>query len=163
VHLIRALRGIGDMDEEGTRVQRCWTEPVISALTDARAAVAKARADGATALDGKLPDTLRARYDTAVAWGIATNAHRDWPSGRHPGYTLARRLQARAAQVWRFAADFAVPFTNDRASHCTSWGRCAVFAGVRWLGWPADVILAWGGDIFAGSRAAGDAVRVAAA
>src|SRR6266568_3802573 len=23
-HLIRALRGIGDLDEEGTRVQRCW-------------------------------------------------------------------------------------------------------------------------------------------
>jgi hypothetical protein len=162
-HLIRALRGIGDMDEEGTRVQRCWTEPVISALTDARAAVAKARADGASALDGKVLDALRDRYDDAVAWGIATNAHRDWLSGRHPGYTLARRLQARAAQIWRFAADFAVPFTNDRASHCTSWGCCAVFVGVRWLGWLADVILAWGGDIFACSRAAGDAVGVAAA
>ena len=88
-HLIRSLRGIGDMDDEGTRVQRCWTEPVISALTDARAAVAKARASGDAALDGKLPDVLRARYDDAVAWGIATNAHRDWPGGRafrlHPG------------------------------------------------------------------------------
>jgi len=115
-HLIRSLRGIGDLDEPGTRVQRCWTEPVISALTDARAAVAKeARAGGATALDGKVLHALRDRYDTAVAWGIATNAHRDWPSGRHPGYTLARRLQARATQVWRFAADFAVPFTNNPA------------------------------------------------
>ena len=92
-HLIRALRGIGDMDEEGTRVQRCWTEPVISALTDAKAAVAKARAGGVTALDGTLLDALRARYDDAVAWGIATNAHRDWPSGRHPGYTLARTVE----------------------------------------------------------------------
>src|ERR1700722_2124955 len=114
-HLIRSLRGIGDMDAEGTRVQRCWTEPAISALTDARAAVAKARDGGATALDGKLLDALRARYDDAVAWGITTNAHRDWPSGRHPGYTLARRLQTRAAQVWRFTADFAVPFTNNPA------------------------------------------------
>jgi transposase len=114
-HLIGSLRGIGDLDAEGTRVQRCWTEPVISALTDARAAVAKARADGATALDGTLPGTLRARYDDAVAWGIATNAHRDWPSGRHPGYTLARRLQTRAPQVWRFTADFAVPFTSNPA------------------------------------------------
>jgi hypothetical protein len=162
VHLIRSLRGIGDLDAEGTRVQRCWTEPAISALTDARAAVTKARTDGDTALDGTLLDGLRARYDDAVAWGIATNAHRDWPTGRHPGYTLARRLQTRAAQIWRFTADFAVPFTNDRASHCTSWGRCAVFAWVRWLGWLADVILALGSDIFAGSRAAGDAVRVAA-
>ncbi|MFC4117045.1 hypothetical protein [Nonomuraea zeae] len=32
-------------------------------------------------------DALRARYDQAVAWGIATNTHRDWPTGRHPGYT----------------------------------------------------------------------------
>jgi len=149
-HLIRSLRGIGDMDAEGTRVQRCWTEPVISALTDARAAVARARADGATALDGKLPGTLRARYDDAVAWGIATNAHRDWPSGRHPGYTLARRLQTRAAQVWRFAADFAVPFTNDLASHCTSWVRSAVSGFSRWSGRVAGVVLsiACGTDIF---------------
>jgi transposase len=64
---------------------------------------------------GTLLDALRARYDDAVTWGIATNAHRDWPSGRHPGYTLARRLQTRAAQVWRFTADFAVPFTNNPA------------------------------------------------
>lgn len=113
--LIRALRGLGDMDQHGTRVQRCWTEPVISALTDAKAAVAKARADGATALDGNLPGALRARYDTAVAGGIATSARPDWPSGRHPGHTLARRLQTRAAQVRRFTADFAVPFTNNPA------------------------------------------------
>jgi transposase len=114
-HLIRSLRGIGDMDAEGTRVRRCWTEPAISALTDARAAVAKARAGGVTALDGTVLDALRARDDAAVAWGIATNAHRDWPSGRHPGYILARRLQTRAAQVWRFAADFAVPFNGNPA------------------------------------------------
>ena len=138
------------MDEHGTRVQRCWTEPVISALTDARAAVAKARADGDTALDGKLLGALRARYDAAVAWGIATNAHRDWPSGRHPGYTLAWRLQIRAAQVWRFTADFAVPFTNDLASHCTSWVRSAVSGFSRWSGRVAGVVLsiACGTDIF---------------
>ncbi|MEU8252361.1 IS66 family transposase [Nonomuraea sp. NPDC048916] len=112
-HLLRSLRGIGELDPDGSRVQRCWTEPVMSALTDAKAAIAKARADGATALDPDLLDGLRARYDQAVAWGIATNTHRDWPSGRHPGYTLARRLQTRAAQVWRFSVDFAVPFTNN--------------------------------------------------
>ena len=92
----------------------------------------EARAGGATALDGKVLHALRDRYDTAVAWGIATNAHRDWPSGRHPGYTLARRLQTRAAQIWRFTADFAVPFTNERASYCTSWVRSAVSRFLRW-------------------------------
>ena len=150
LHLIRSLRGIGEMDEHGTRVQRCWTEPAIRALTDAKAAVAKARAGGVTALDGELLDALRARYDDAVAWGIATNAHRDWPSGRHPGYTLARRLQTRAAQVWRFTADFTVPFANDLASHCTSWVRSAVSGFSRWSGRVAGVLLsiACGTDIF---------------
>ncbi|GAA0967936.1 hypothetical protein GCM10009555_012480 [Acrocarpospora macrocephala] len=114
-HLLRSLRGIGELDPDGSRVQRYWTEPVMSALTDAKAAVAKARADGATALDGQVLDALRARYDDAVAWGIAPNACRDWPTGRHPGYTLAKRLHARAAQVWRFTVDFAVPFTNNPA------------------------------------------------
>jgi transposase len=114
-HLLRSLRGIGELDGEGSRVQRCWTEPVMSALTDAKAAIAKARAEGATSLEAQVLDGLRARYDQAVAWGIATNAHRDWPNGRHPGYTLAKRLQARATRVWRFTVDFAVPFTNNPA------------------------------------------------
>ncbi|GAA0969565.1 hypothetical protein GCM10009555_016920 [Acrocarpospora macrocephala] len=112
-HLLRSLRGIGELDADGSRVQRCWTEPVMSALTDAKAAVAKARADGFSVVDAEVLDGLRARYDEAVAWGIATNAHRDWPNGRHPGYILARRPQTRATQVWRFTVDFAVPFTNN--------------------------------------------------
>ena len=112
---------------------------------------------------GLLTD-LRERYDSAVHWGEITNRLRDWDDGKnHPGYVLARRLKAKADQIWLFTRNFAVPWTNDRASHCTSWGRCAVFVGVRWLGWLADVILAWGGDIFACSRAAGDAVGVASA
>jgi hypothetical protein len=76
--------------------------------------VAKARADGVTALDGKLLDALRARYDDAVAWGIATNAHRDWPSGRHPGYTLARRLQTRTARVWRSTPSISIARPRKR-------------------------------------------------
>jgi hypothetical protein len=112
-HLLRGLRGIGELDPDGERVQRCWTEPAAQALLDAKAAVAKAQADGATALDPDLLADLRARYDTAVAWGIVTNRDRDWPAGRHPGHILAQRLQTRASQVWRFTVDFAVPFTNN--------------------------------------------------
>ena len=48
-------------------------------------------------------------------WGILTNRLRDWPSGRHPGYTLAKRLRDRAAQVWRFTVDFAAPATFNPA------------------------------------------------
>jgi transposase len=112
-HLLRALRGIGELDTDPYRIQRAWTEPAAQALLDAKAAVAKARADAATALAPDLLAALRARYDQAVAWGILTNRDRDWPSGRHPGYLLAARLQTRAAQIWRFTIDFAVPFTNN--------------------------------------------------
>jgi transposase len=112
-HLLRSLRGIGELDTDGSRVQRCWTEAVRSALTDAKAAVAKTRAEGGTAVDAEILHGLRTRYDQAVAWGIMTNQHRDWPTGRHPGHTLATRLQTRAQQVWRFTVDFAVPFTNN--------------------------------------------------
>jgi len=111
-HLLRALRGIGELDVEPYSFQRCWTEPATAALLDAKAAVDKAKAAGLTSLDPDLLADLRERYDKAVEWGILTNRHRDWPSGRHPGHTLATRLQTRAAQVWRFTVDFAVPFTN---------------------------------------------------
>jgi transposase len=66
--------------------------------------------------------------------------------------------------VLNAAAVLLACYGNDLASHCTSWGHCAVFRSwVGRLGGLADVILACGGDIFGGSRAAGDAVRVAAA
>jgi len=77
--------------------------------------VDKARTAGAIAVDPDVLAGLRTRYDQAVAWGIATHQHRDWPTGRHPGHTLATRLPARAKQVWRFTVDFAVPFTNNPA------------------------------------------------
>ena len=112
-HLIRSLRGIGELDVEPYSEQRRWTEPAAQALLDAKAAVAKAKAAGHTAVDPDLLADLRDRYDQAVSWGILTNRCRDWPSGPHPGYTLAKRLQTRAGQVWRFTADFAVPFTNN--------------------------------------------------
>lgn len=114
-HLIRSLRGIGELDVDPQKVQRCWTEPVQAVLLEAKGAAAAARAAGADALDEALLADLRTRYDQAVAWGIATNRHRDWPSGRHPGYTLASRLQTKAAQVWRFTVDLTVPFTNNPA------------------------------------------------
>jgi transposase len=112
-HLIRSLLGIGELDTDTYRIQRCWTEPATQALLDAKAAVAKARADGDGALDPDLLADLRERYDQAITWGILTNRDRDWRTGRHPGHTLAQRLQTRAAQVWRFTMDFAVPFTNN--------------------------------------------------
>ena len=112
-HLLRSLRGIGELDTDPYRIQRTWTEPAAQALLDAKATVDKARSAGVIACDPEVLARLRARYDQAVAWGVMTNQHRDWPTGRHPGHTLAARLQTRAQQVWRFTVDFAVPFTNN--------------------------------------------------
>lgn len=48
-----------------------------------------------------------------MAWGIITNRHRDWPKGSHPGYNLATRLHDKASQVWLFARNFKIPWTNN--------------------------------------------------
>jgi hypothetical protein len=159
-HIIRRCRAVAKL---GPGSLQSWAADVIDILREAHQAVDEALARGDPALDAELLAKLRQRYDEAVAFGITHNRHRDWHDGNHPGFVLGSWLRDYKEQVWLFAREFAVDWTNDRASHCTSWGRCAVFVGVRRLGWLADVILAWGGDIFAGSRAAGDAVRVAAA
>ena len=160
-HVIRRCRAVTKLGPGG--VQN-WAGDIIAILRDAHQAVEAARARGDTALDQQILDDLRERYDNAVASGIIHNRLRDWDDGgNHPGYALGTWLRDYKEQVFLFTRVFAVSWTNDRASHCTSWGRCAVFVGVRWLGWLADVILTWGGDIFACSRAAGDAVGVAAA
>jgi len=82
-------------------------------LCEAAAAVTAAQAEGRDQLDPQLLADLRRRYDEAVEWGITTNRHRDWPTGNHPGYTLATRLRDKAAQVWTFTRNLAVPWTNN--------------------------------------------------
>ncbi len=114
-HILRALQGIAGLDADGENIQGCWADEVKAVLLEATAAVDAARTAGNDRLDAGLLAGLRARYDQALAWGAATNRHRDWHTGRHPGYTLARRLQARACQVWRFTIGFSVPFTNNPA------------------------------------------------
>jgi transposase len=114
-HLHRALTGIAALDGPGENVQGCWAKEVKQVLIEAKQAVDAARAGGQTELAPDLLAGLRTRYDKAVRWGVATNRHRPWPTGRHPGYRLAHRLQARVEQVWRFTGDLAVPFTNNAA------------------------------------------------
>ena len=159
-HVIRRCRAVTKLGPGGLQ---SWAGDIITILREAHSAVDEARARGSTALDPQVLEDLRERYDQAIRTGIIHNRLRGWHEGNHPGYALGCRLRDYKEQVFLFTRDFAVDWTNDLASHCTSWGRCAVFGGVRWLGWLADVILAWGGVIFGGARAAGDAVRVAAA
>ena len=78
------------------------------------------------------------------------NRLRDWDTGNHPGYALGCWLRDYKEQVFLFTRDFAVDWTNDLASHCTSWVRSAVSGLSRWSGRVAGVLfsMACGTDIF---------------
>jgi hypothetical protein len=77
------------------------------------AAVEDARARGSTVLDQQVLDDLRERYDTAVTSGMIHNRLRDWDTGNHPGYALARWLRDYKEQVFLFTRDFGVDWTNN--------------------------------------------------
>ena len=110
-HIIRHRKGVLELHPDWQK----WAGTVITVLRDAAKAIDDARAAGADHLDPQLLTELRQRYDKAVAWGVSTNRHRDWHKGNHPGYTLAQRLKDKAEQIWLFARNFAVPWTNNAA------------------------------------------------
>ncbi len=109
-HVIRRCRAVAKL---GPGSLQSWTGEVQAALREAHDAVQAAKAAGRTAIDPDLLADLRARYDQAVAFGIAHNQHRDWHEGNHPGYTLARWLAAYADQVWLHTTAFEVDWTNN--------------------------------------------------
>lgn len=108
-HLIRHCKGVLELHPDWQK----WADTVIQVLQDAAKAVDEARAAGADQLDAQLLAELRQRYDKAVEWGITTNRHRDWHKGNHPGFTLAQRLKDKAEQIWLFAKNFKIPWTNN--------------------------------------------------
>ena len=108
-HLFRHLQGVLELHP----TRQAWAGTVRDVLRQAHNAVEAARAAGADQLDPVLLAELRARYDKAVAWGQTTNRLRDWHTGNHPGYTLAKRLTDKADQVWLFTTVFSVPWTNN--------------------------------------------------
>jgi hypothetical protein len=146
-HVIRRCRAVAGL---GPGSLQSWAEDIIAVLAEAHRAVEDARARGDTALDPKALDDLRERYDKAAAHGIIHNRLRDWASGNHPGYALGCWLRDYKEQVFLFTRDFNVDWTNDLASHCTSWVRSAVSGFSRWSGRVAGVLLsiACGTDIF---------------
>jgi len=119
-HIIRRCRAVIKLGPGGLQ---SWAGDIIAILREAHQAVEDARARGSTALGADLLDKLRERYDDAVAFGITHNRLRDWDTGNHPGYALGCWLRGYKEQVFLFTRDFNVSWTNDLASHCTSWGR----------------------------------------
>jgi transposase len=108
-HLVRHCTGVLELHPQW----QAWAGQVRDILREAAAAVHAASNDGKDQLDPALLAGLRARYDDQVAWGITTNRLRDWHKGHHPGYNLAKRLQDKAEQVWLFAGNFKIPWTNN--------------------------------------------------
>ena len=108
-HVIRHCKGVLELHPNWQK----WAGEVITVLRDTAAAVEQAKIAGAEQLDPELLANLQARYDKAVDWGITTNRHRDWHKGNHPGYNLATRLKVKAEQVWLFARNFTIPWTNN--------------------------------------------------
>lgn len=72
-HLFRHVQSVLDLHP----AQQAWAETVREVLREAHTAVDTAAAAGEDHLDPALLAGLRARYDTAVAWGQNTNRHRD--------------------------------------------------------------------------------------
>jgi transposase len=109
-HVIRRCRAVTKL---GPGSLQNWAADVITVLRDAHAAVEESRARGDTALDQQVLDGLLERYDTAAAFGRTHNRLRDWDTGNHPGYALARWLEQYREQVFLFTRSFAVSWTNN--------------------------------------------------
>lgn len=109
-HIIRRCRAVQKLGPGGVQD---WAGDIITVLRDAHRAVQDARARGSTALAPQVLDDLRERYATAIASGRIHNRLRDWDTGNHPGYTLARWLGDYTEQVFLFTRDFAVDWTNN--------------------------------------------------
>ncbi|MDT3446311.1 transposase, partial [Pseudofrankia sp. BMG5.37] len=111
-HLIRSLRAVLALAPGAQK----WAGRLIDLLREAGALVVAARADGRTRLDQKTIDELRTRYDRDVRVGELANMSRPWKDDRnHPGLVLARRLAAKADQVWLFTTDLKIPWVNNPA------------------------------------------------
>jgi transposase len=109
-HVIRRCRAVTKL---GPGSLQSWAADVITILRDTHAAVGQARARGDTALDQQVFDDLLERYDTAAAFGRTHNRLRDWDTGNHPGYALGCWLEQYREQVFLFARNFAVSWTNN--------------------------------------------------
>jgi transposase len=108
-HLIRDLQAVLDLHND----HQAWAGRTQQILREANRAVTDAKSRGETSLDPGLLAGLQERFNHEIAWGIATNRHRDWHKGNHPGYILAKRLHDKTDQVWLWCRNFDVPWTNN--------------------------------------------------
>ena len=127
-HLIRELVA-ADEAHPGQK----WPTQARDALLKLNTCAHRARAAGLSQIPPEIAEFYLTLFNQAVAVGLSLHPR---AAGREQSKTrnLLERLRDRAAQVLRFAHDPAVPFTNELASHCTSWMRSVGSALSRWLG-----------------------------
>ena len=111
-HHLRELTAIGVVWDQG------WANDLAALLVDAKTAVEAARAQGRDRLDDTTLHSIRVRYGTLIAKGIAANP--EPASGKRHGYekkahNLLLRLDHQRADVLRFCSDFRAPFDNNQA------------------------------------------------
>jgi transposase len=144
-HLLRDLRTISDADPVG----QLWTLAMASTMLDANQAAHDARTAGADRLDPGVLKRIRNHYHGSIAKGSIDNHGKP---GALPteARTLIRRFIRYEDMILRFATDLSAPFSNDLASHCTSWVRSVVRVRFWWSGRVAEVVasVAYGTDSF---------------
>jgi transposase len=118
-HHLRELKALAEIDGEA------WAAVMSRFLCDTNAEVERAVEQGADCLPAGTLDKITAAYDKIVTEGLVFHdsqpalarkpgARRGKPPKR-PGHNLLIRLRDFKADVLRFAANFAVPFTNNQA------------------------------------------------
>src|SRR6266496_910354 len=122
-----------------------------------------AREQGLDAIPADVRKPLEHEFRHAVLAGLASVPRVPGPKNstkQKPGRELLEFCRDRRSDVLLFTEDTSVWPTNDLASHCTSWGRCAVSGLAWWSRCLGARIVACASDI---SGTAGGPVGVAAA
>jgi transposase len=116
------LRDLTFLEEE---FQQAWAKELKGLLLAMKAAVEQARTWGESALPAAARRALLARYDQALAAGLAAglaaNPPPELPPGQRarvkqsPARNLLERLLIGKEEVLAFLDDFTVPFDNNQA------------------------------------------------
>ncbi len=106
------------------RCRQIWAKEMGILLRDLKQQVAQAKAQGETALWGKLVQWFENRYQPLIAAFLAANPSPEPPPDaakfcerpkQTPAKNLLDRLQQHQAQVLALMYDFRVPFDNNQA------------------------------------------------
>lgn len=99
--------------QAATEAGHGWPERMSELLLDAKQRVERALEAGERSLDPKLLGEIEADYERIIASGRAE--HPPAAGKKTKAHNLLLRLERDRVEVLRFAHDFRVPFTNNRA------------------------------------------------